>query len=198
VLAQHTLQDLAGTALRKIGFRYLYSPWNLVIGQAKTAIFDQSSSRHRLTRFAHYAGHHNLAPFIVRDAEDCSLANSHVPHQDGLNLPAVHVFSARHDHVFQPVEDIEVAFGVLVADVTSVKEAAAEGGGGVDTVVQYPRMTLLPLAISSPCSPGPNSAPDSPTIRTSIPGQGRPQDLRRFPACSWSCRPVRKPVSLSP
>jgi hypothetical protein len=46
--------------------------------------------------------------------------------------------------------------------------------------------------------PASTCSPDSSTTCTSIPGHGRPHDKSRSSACSWSCRPVRKPVSLSP
>jgi serine/threonine protein kinase len=45
---------------------------------------------------------------------------------------------------------------------------------------------------------GPNVLPTPSTIRMSIPGHGRPQDMSRASVCSWSSRPVRKPVSLGP
>jgi hypothetical protein len=54
---------------------------------------------------------------------------------------------------------------------------------------------LVRATLTGPAS---SSFPDSSTTRRSIPGQVRPHDMSLSALCSWSFRPVRKPVSLSP
>src|SRR5713101_6604524 len=59
-------------------------------------------------------------------------------------------------------------------------------------------MTLAPRTISSPACPGSSCFPAVSVTWRSTPGQGRPHDISLSSVCSWSCKPVRKPVSLNP
>ena len=68
---------------------------------------------------------HLLAPHRVRDADDGDLRDGGVGRDRVLDLDGVHVLAAGDDHVVQPVDEVDVAVGVDVADVAGVVPAAA-------------------------------------------------------------------------
>src|SRR5206468_7762400 len=50
--------------------------------------------------------------------------------QDAFDLRAGDVLTARHDHVLEPVDDVEVAVLIADADVAGMEPPARERGGG--------------------------------------------------------------------
>ena len=56
-----------------------------------------------------------------RGVEDVGVLGQHV-----LDLDAVHVLAGPDDHVLGPVDEVEVAVGVEVADVAAAEPAAGE------------------------------------------------------------------------
>ncbi len=72
----------------------------------------------------------NLAPPFVGPADDGDLDDRRVFVQHALDFGARDVLAAGHDHVLQPVDDVEIAVVVLHADVAGVEPAALERGVG--------------------------------------------------------------------
>ena len=76
------------------------------------------------------------APALVGQRVDARLEHGGVGGEDGLDLRRVDVFAAGDDQVVAAVEDVEVAFGVEVADVAGEQPAVAQGGGRLFRPVQ--------------------------------------------------------------
>ena len=68
----------------------------------------------------------HLAPSIVGTPDDRDLHHGLVLVEHALDLGARDVLAARHDHVLEPVDDVEVPVVVLHADVAGVEPAARE------------------------------------------------------------------------
>ena len=90
---------------------------NLVICQALATVTDQSVRCEARAVFQDYAGGHKLSPLGVGYSEDSYLVDRRMGEDDSLDLAAIHIFTACDDHVLQPVQDVEIAVCVLVADV---------------------------------------------------------------------------------
>ena len=63
---------------------------------------------------------HLFTPHAVRDADHRHLRNCRVGVDRLLDLDRVHVLAAGHDHVVQPIDEVDVALVVHVADVAAV------------------------------------------------------------------------------
>src|SRR2546426_354083 len=75
----------------------------------------------------------------TRWCDDRALAHRIVLVQHALDLGARDVLAARHDHVLEPVDDVEVAVFVDDADVAGVEPAARERGAS--------RVGVAPVAL---------------------------------------------------
>ena len=71
-------------------------------------------------------GDRHLAPPLVGAPDDGGLDHRLVLVEHPLDLGAGDVLAAGHDHVLEPVDDVEVAVVVLHADVAGVEPAAGE------------------------------------------------------------------------
>jgi len=80
-------------------------------------------------RLQHHASRHQLAPLLIRYAEDGGLQNGRVLINHGFDFVAVNFLAARDNHVFYPVNNVEVAGGVLVAEVAGVKKSVTKHSG---------------------------------------------------------------------
>ena len=78
----------------------------------------------------HDDGVDDLAPTLVGDAEDGRLEHGGVGVEGVLDLGAVDVLAAGDDHVLGPVDEVQVAVGVEVADVAGAVPLAVEHGLG--------------------------------------------------------------------
>src|SRR6476660_9035395 len=72
----------------------------------------------------------DLAPFVIRDADDGDAAHSAVLGDDRLHLRRVDVLPAGNDHVLEPVRDEQEAFLVAVAHVARAEPGAVRIAGG--------------------------------------------------------------------
>ena len=71
-----------------------------------------------------------LAPLVVGQADDRAVEDRGVGQQGLLDLGRVDVEPAGDDHVLEPVDDVQVAVVVQVADVAGVMPAVPGGLGG--------------------------------------------------------------------
>ena len=78
------------------------------------------------SRLRHNAGHHQFAPLGIRYSEDCGFANCRMLVNDGFDLTGVDILASGDNHVFQAVQDIEIPFGILIADVAGAKLAISK------------------------------------------------------------------------
>ena len=74
---------------------------------------------------------HGFAPLRVGHAEHRRLEHGGMAVQHVLDLGAVHVLAAAHDHVLRPVDEVDVALVVQVAEVARVVPAVDERGRGL-------------------------------------------------------------------
>src|ERR1700730_3223132 len=123
---QGPLQDLARAALRQLGLRELDAAGNLVVGEKPPAMDDQFVRAKSLSRLPYNAGRDEFAPLWVGYAEDRRFENRRMLVNDGFDLAGVDVFAARDDHVLQAVENVEIAVGVAIADVSRTEHSVLE------------------------------------------------------------------------
>src|SRR5947209_8702517 len=121
-LTQNSLEDLARAAPRQLGFRELDAAWNLVIGKRPPAMGDQVIHAEGLSRLQHDACRHELAPLGIRYSENGRFTNRRKLVNHSFDLTGVDVLTARDDHVLQAVQDVEIAFRILVAEVSRTKQ----------------------------------------------------------------------------
>ena len=74
----------------------------------------------------HDDGVHRLAPDVAGDADHGDLRHRRVRRDRVLDLDRVDVLAAGHDHVLDPIDQVEIAVLVEVAGVAGVVPAAAE------------------------------------------------------------------------
>ena len=98
----------------------------------------QSASSSAALRFADHVGHHHLAPFAVRPADDGNLAHRAVGEQHLLDLARIDVGTARDDQVLGAVLEMQITLLVDNADVAGMQKAAAHAGRA--------RLRVLPIA----------------------------------------------------
>src|SRR5260221_2588118 len=77
------------------------------------------------------ASHHQLAPLGVRDCEPRRLANRRMLVQYRFDFAAIDVLATCDDHVFQAIEDVEVALGIPIANVAGPEEPVTERARGL-------------------------------------------------------------------
>src|SRR4051812_1834380 len=87
---------------------------------------DQFVRAKSLSRLPHNAGRDELAPLWVGYAEDRRFENRRMLVNDGFDLAGVNVFAARNDHVLQAVENVEIAVGIAIADVSRTEHSVLE------------------------------------------------------------------------
>ena len=95
-----------------------------------------------------------------------------------FDLGRVAVFAAADDHVFHPVNDIDVAAIVLADQITAVKPTTAECISGCFVVLVVARLTIGPRETISLTSPWWTFSPFSSTKRNSTLMAGRPTEPR--------------------
>ena len=103
-----------------------------------------SSASGRRTGLEHDDGNGHLAPSLVRSPDHGGLRDGFVLVQHALDLGAGDVLAARHDHVLQPIDDVQIAVLVLHPDVAGVEPAATKGVGGRFRIAPVPLEHLRP------------------------------------------------------
>src|SRR6266851_4964830 len=127
-LAQEAFQYFSRTALRQIRLGELHMARNLVVCQALSTVADQSFHSELHARLQHDACCHYFSPLRIWYAENCRLPYSWMVENNGLDLTAIYIFAACDDHVLLPVKQVNESIAVLIADVSSAKEAVSKGG----------------------------------------------------------------------
>src|SRR6202051_1094514 len=124
--AEFALEDFAGAGLRQLEVGELDATWNLVTGQRSTAVRDQLIHTERGAGFQHDTRHDQLAPLGIGYAEHRRLANGRVFVENGFDLAGIDVLTARDDHVLHAVQDVQIPFRILIADVARSKQPVAK------------------------------------------------------------------------
>src|SRR5258705_8781557 len=132
--------------------------WHLVIRQPLATMADQCFDGDGHARLQDDAGGHEFSPLRIRYAEDRHLTYRGVVEDDGLDLAAIDVFAARHDHVLQPIQDVKVPICVLIADVSGTKEAVPKDRRRIVRIAVpegRPRiLRIVPVTSHDVCSTG--------------------------------------------
>src|SRR5207237_3917688 len=118
--------ERAATALRWLGVGELDAARNFEIGERSSAICDQLISSKSFPRLENHAGLYDLTPLWIRYSENRHFTNCRMRVNDGFDFAGVNVFSPGDDHVFQAIENVEVAVGVLITNVARSEEAVSE------------------------------------------------------------------------
>src|SRR6266481_1566078 len=126
-LAQEAFQYFSRAAFRQIRLGELHMARNLVVCQALSTVADQRFHSELHARLQHDACCHYFSPLRIWHTENCHLPHSWMVENNGLNLTAIYIFTACYDHVLLPVKQIKESIAVLIADVSSAKEAISEG-----------------------------------------------------------------------
>src|SRR5262245_57739106 len=124
-LPQQTLQNLARGVPRQRGVGELHASRNLVISERATAERHQVIGADGLSRCEHDTRGHELAPFLVWNAEHRGFMDRRMLEQDRLDFAGVDVLAARDDHVLAAIEDEEEILGVAIPDVSGPEIAIA-------------------------------------------------------------------------
>src|SRR5258705_8467736 len=103
--------------------------------EAEAAIRDQFIGSESCTGLKYYTRHHEFSPLWISYPVD-----RHFPHRGMLvdscfDLAGVNIFTAGNNHVFQTIQQIEVTFGILIADVAGTKHSITEGEVGFLRIV---------------------------------------------------------------
>src|SRR5277367_5716940 len=78
------------------------------------------------TDLQHDASHHECTPLRVRNSEDRYFTNCGMLVDDGFDLAGIDIFATCDNHVFQAVEDIEIAVRILIAHVSRAKPSVSK------------------------------------------------------------------------
>src|ERR1700692_3127491 len=94
----------------------------------------------------HDASHREVTPLRIGYSEDCHFANRGMSVDDRFDLAGINIFAACDDHVFQAVEDVEIAVRILIADVSRAKHSVLKCESRVLRIVP-----VAPHDVSTPC-----------------------------------------------
>src|SRR6202008_4512352 len=72
------------------------------------------------------ASHHEFAPLSVRNSEDRHFTNCGMFVDDGFDLAGINIFATCDNHVFQTVEDVEIAVRIPITDVSRAKHSVSK------------------------------------------------------------------------
>ena len=98
----------------------------LNFASCRAAVLDELLGRRRAGELDDDVRDRDLAPALVGTADDRDLDHRLVLVEHALDLGAGDVLAAGHDHVLEPIDDVEVAVVVPHADVAGVEPAARE------------------------------------------------------------------------
>src|SRR5712692_10202710 len=96
---------------------------------------DQLILAESFSRLQHHASHHEFAPLWIGYSEDRRFTNRRMLVNHCFDLTGVNIFAARDDHVLHAVQDVEIPVCVLIADVSSAKEAVSERKGSFFRII---------------------------------------------------------------
>src|SRR5260370_14340781 len=96
---------------------------------------DQVGGGQSLSRLQHYASHHDFTPLRIGYSEDCRFADCRMLVNDRLDFTRVNILATGDNHVFQAVEDVEIAVGILIAKVSCAKQPVPECARGFFRIV---------------------------------------------------------------
>src|SRR5882757_11147716 len=94
----------------------------------------------------HDASHHEFTPLGIGYSEDRHFANRGVFVDDRFNLAGINIFATCDDHVFQTVEDVEIAVRILIADVSRAKHSVSKCESRLFYIVP-----VAPRDVGAPC-----------------------------------------------
>src|ERR1700722_17828772 len=134
-LAQNSLQYLARGVLRQLRVQELHPARNLVTRETPPAMLDEFVRGESFPRLQRNAGHHEFPPLRVGYSEDCGFANRRMCVNDSFHLTGINIFATGDDHVFQAIEDVEIALPILIADVSRAKHSVSKCESGVFRIV---------------------------------------------------------------
>ena len=78
----------------------------------------------------HDEGHRDFTPSFMGATDHSGLKNGGVLIEHALDFGAGDVLAARHDHVLESIDNVEIAVGVASSNVSGMEPTAGEGGGG--------------------------------------------------------------------
>src|SRR5579883_219269 len=123
LLAHHELLDLAGDGHREFADE-LDVPWDLVVGDlALTELLDLLR-RGALALAQLDPGADLLAVLRIGHADHLHVLHLGMAVQELLDLAGIDVLAAADDHVLQPADDVDVAFGIHRREVAGMHPAA--------------------------------------------------------------------------
>src|SRR6266568_4166318 len=125
-LAQSLLQYLAGTILGQIRFRKLDAPGKFISCEAPPAESNQIVGGKNCSWLQNYTSHHKFAPLRIGNAEDGCFTNGGMSVDHCFHLSRINVLTTGDNHVLEPVQDVKVPRGVLMADISRTKESIAK------------------------------------------------------------------------
>src|SRR5215813_7230058 len=96
---------------------------------------DQFIRAQSASRLQHNDSHDQFAPLWIRYSEDRRLANRRMLVNNSFDLSGVNIFAAGYNHVFQAVQDIEIAARILVANVSRAERSVSEGTLGFLVII---------------------------------------------------------------
>ena len=86
---------------------------------------------HPGARLSHDNGVYPFAPEVVGHCDDSAIRDRRMRRHSILHLGGIHVLTAGDDHVFEPVDDVDVAVMVHPPSVAGVHPATAQRRGGL-------------------------------------------------------------------
>ena len=92
------------------------------------------------------ASRHEFTPLGVRNSEDRHFTNRGMFVDDRFNLAGINIFATCDDHVFQTVEDVEIAVRILIADVSRAKHSVSKCENRLFYIVP-----VVPHDVGTPC-----------------------------------------------
>src|SRR5438876_11628721 len=103
---------------------------------------------------------------------------------DSFDFSRINIFAAGDDHVLQPIKNVEVSVCVLISNVARSEEAVSEREFSFFRLVPITAHDIRASSDQLACLPGLTSFPVGSTTCTSIPRQGRPQEVSLSSVCS--------------
>jgi hypothetical protein len=76
-----------------------------------------------------------------------------------FDLAGINIFTAGNNHIFQTIQDIDVTFGILIADVAGTKHSITEGKVCVLRIVPITTRGVCAASNQFACLSNPNSFP---------------------------------------
>src|SRR5882724_5022798 len=112
---------------------------DLVRRQTVTAKLNQFLLADSAVRLQGDTSRDRFAPLGIGYSEYRGFQHRRMFVEYGFDFAAEYLFTAGNNHVFNAIDKIEIAGGILIADVPCAKEAIPKGEGGILSVVPIAR-----------------------------------------------------------